>query len=122
MGVDVRARFRYGYKVDFNDIPDAEERMDEEFSDIADEPDGWKVTIHGNEYWCSEVAMGDSAYAPYEDQKWYIGVDLPDDVTIDELADACHNDLEPTVREMYALVMRRDPTEAPRVHAFAEWC
>lgn len=121
MGVDCDAVFIYGYEVSYSDIPDARERFDSEFSDIADEPDGWKVTIFGEEYWCEELVTGDNGYAEYEDQNWYIGPGLPEAVPIGELAEKCR-ELEPTARRMYELIMRKTPTEEPMVFVFARWC
>lgn len=120
MGVSCDAILNYGYKVSYSDIPDAEERFDNEFSDLADEPDGWMVTIFGDEYWCSDIVTGDNAYVDYDNQDWYIGVGLPDSATIEELAQKCR-ELEPTARRMYELIMRKTPTEEPRIFVFARW-
>ena len=120
MGVDCDAVFIYGYKVSYSDIPDAEERFDSEFSDIADEPDGWKVTIFGEKYWCEELVVGDDAYAEYEYQVWYIGPGLPESATIGELTEKCR-ELDPIARRMYELVMRKPPIEEPKLYTFARW-
>ena len=68
MGVDVDAKHIYGYRVEYDDIPDAESRFDDDFNDLADEPDGWTVTIFGKEYWCCDLMVGDNAYEEREDQ------------------------------------------------------
>lgn len=120
MGVVTSAECVYGYRVRFEDIPEAEERFDNEFSDLADEPDGWKVTIFGEEYWCSNIIEGDNAYVGYKEQDWYIGPMLPYEATADEFADRCR-ELEQTTREMYRLVMRKEPTDAPKVHVYTRW-
>lgn len=121
MGVDVDAQFEYGYKVSCEDIPDFDARMDNEFSDLADEPDGWKVTICGTEVWCSDLVTGDSAYEGYDGQDWYISVGLPSEATPDEVIRKCRESDE-LVRKMYELVMRRPPTDDPKIHVYARWC
>ena len=120
MGVDVDACFEYGYKVNFNDIPDGERRIERGFDDCSDNDDGYSVTICGDEFWCEQLVSGDNAYGGYDEQDWYIGVGLPSDSTIEELFDACRESRD-TVEVMYEMVMRKPPTEEPRVHVYARW-
>lgn len=117
MGVDVNALFMYGYKVNFNDIPDGKRRLDAEFDDCFDE---YKTEICGQTVFRDELAVGDNAYGGYDEQDWYIGVGLPSDSTIEELFDACRESRD-TVEVMYEMVMRKPPTEEPRVHVYARW-
>jgi hypothetical protein len=119
MGVDVNAEFRYGYKVDFEDIPDGRNRYNDEFADCADE-DGYTVTICGNEIWCDALVDGDDAYQDYDNQTWYIGVEIPTGETPERLAEVCH-ELDETVKTMYELVMRKPPTEEPMIHVYTRW-
>ena len=121
MGVSTYARFAYGYKVGYEDIPDAGERFASEFSDCASEPDGFMVKVCGRELWCEDLVTGDTAYAEYEEQDWYIGVALPEDDTPEGILACCHENDE-LVRAMYELVMRRKPTEEPHVYSYVEWC
>lgn len=120
MGVTTAAWFKCGYKVNCEEIPDFENRMDNEFSDIADEPNGYMVTICDREYWCSDVVTGDNAYVDHGYQDWYIGIDLPESATIGELVDKYMESM-PTVWEMYRLIMRKEPTEPPKVYVFTRW-
>ena len=120
MGVDVDAMFEYGYKVRYEEIPDADNRFYDEFSDCADEPDGFAVSICGKDIWCADLVTGDNSYVDNEDQDWYIGVVIPSDLTPEDLATYCHEN-DQTVKDMYELVMRKPPTDEPRIHVYARW-
>lgn len=115
--VSIFATLAYGYKVSYEDIPDAKERIANGFADVAD--DGSFVTIGIEQFQtCSLVRRIDSR-AGYDKQSLYIGVIL--DTSFDIRA----VDMEyvtmsmwhyyDTVKAMYALVMRREPTEEPKV-------
>jgi hypothetical protein len=120
MGVDVDAVFIYGYCVSYDEIPDAATRFSNEFSDLADESDGYKVSICGKDYFCDDLLVGDNGYASYEEQNWFIGVGLPDEATILQINLACREGYE-TAKAMYELVMRKPPSEEPKLHVFARW-
>lgn len=120
MGVDVDAMFMYGYQVGYDDIPDAAERFDNEFSDLADEPDGFEVTVCGEELFCSDLLTGSNAYCNYEDQDWFIGVGLSSGLTTEQLVAECDGCAQ-MVKTMYELVMRKPPSEQPKIHSFARW-
>lgn len=117
MGVDVSACFEYGYKVCFEDIPDGEERLDSEFEDISDD---YEMEVCGRTVWRDDLVTGDNAYAEHCDQTWYIGVKLPSGLTAEELIEECRSNRD-VVRAMYELVMRKPPTDEPRVHVYARW-
>lgn len=117
MGVYYDAMLVYGYKVAYEDIPDASERVGSEFADCADEPGGYMVTICGRDIWTSDLAVPDDGYAKPEDCDWYIGVVMPEHATLDELAQAA-TDGAPVATRMYELVMRRPPDTEPMVHSY----
>lgn len=114
MSVDYSAKCIFGYRVEEDDIPDYEERMGNEFGDCADEEDGYTVDILGTEYWCSDLVSEESEY--YSGPV-YIGPDMYDEMTYDELVHSLHT-LAPVARRMYELVMRKPPEEKPRMYYF----
>lgn len=121
MGVSTYARFEYGYKVRYCDIPDARDRFDNEFADCATEPDGFMVNVCGRELWCADLVTGDNAYQECEDQDWYISVPIDTGDTPEGILAYCHENDE-LVKAMYELVMRKKPMEEPRVHVYVMWC
>lgn len=120
MGVDVEAMHVYGYRVEYSDIPDAEHMFAVDFGDLADESGGWITRICGHDVWCSELVRGSNGYADSDEQDYYIGVDLPDEATVDALVRECDDDTQ-LVKEMYELVMGERPDDEPKVYVFARW-
>lgn len=115
--VSIFAALAYGYKVSYEDILDAKERIASGFADVAD--DGSFVTIGIEQFQtCSLVRRIDSR-AGYDKQSLYIGVILDTSFDIQAV------DMEyvtmsmwhyyDTVKAMYTFVMHREPMEEPKM-------
>lgn len=115
--VSIFAALVYGYKVSYEDIPDAEERIENGFADVAD--DGSFVTIGIEQFQTHSLVRRIDSKAGYDKQSLYIGLVLdtsfdvrPVDMEYVTMSTWRYYD---TVKAMYALVMRREPTEEPKV-------
>lgn len=119
MGLDVDGKLIYGYKVEFEDIPDAEYRFETNFTDDMPNKANLTVNIGGTDFSWWDMLQGTNSYIDHDEQCWYIGQSLPTEIDPDDVPRECRR-IKQNVKKMYEFVMRRPSEEEPMVHAFAQ--
>lgn len=115
--LSIFATLVYGYKVAYDEIPDADERLENAFADVADS--GGCVTMGNERVQTSSLVKRTDSKARYNEQDLYIGLMLEVSFGVRELDMIVVATMMASRREaimnMYELVMRKRPTEEPRL-------
>lgn len=122
MSVACDGYLTYGWAVEAEDIPNLREHVNLDWEDVFDKCD-WRVILRGYDtnYWAHDLVTGDDDYKEYEDQTWYVGIPLRDGCDRQEFMEQLGGESELDAREVYRLVVGKEPSESPKVLLFTVW-